>query len=167
MDESFLIVMVATMAVVALVTIWLLKRFVQPPTEAGKRRLTIFLRFVVAQYVILTAFVVLAVEDVLHPRLLGVLGLANLIGSTLILSGALKRAPITTQDVTREQRVRAVRISRLLIAIYLFALMDGLLHIREMSSVGIVIGVAVNVLVLVFLVTNLRRNQTRLNDGSQ
>ena len=167
MDKSFLIVMVGTMAVVAVATAWGVKRFVQPPTEAAKKRLTIFLRFVVAQYVILTTLVILTVEQVLQPRLLGVLGLANLIGSSFILSVALKRAPITDRDVTREQRVRAVKSSKLLIAIYLFALVYGLFHIRGMSPAPIVFGVAVNVLILFLLVTNLRRNQARLNDDIQ
>lgn len=35
MDKSFLLVMVAAMAGVALATIWLVKRFIQPPTAAG------------------------------------------------------------------------------------------------------------------------------------
>jgi|GEM_PF-6599609 len=67
MDESFLLVMVAAMAVVALATVWLMKRLIQPSTAAGKKRLTVFLRFVVAQYVIITALVVLSVE---HTRCL-------------------------------------------------------------------------------------------------
>ncbi len=79
---------VAAMAVAALATIWLVKRFIQSPTAAGKKRLTIFLRFVVAQYVIITAFVLLSVEHVLQPRLLGVLGLANFVGSFLIMWAA-------------------------------------------------------------------------------
>src|SRR5208282_3950078 len=91
MDKSFPLVMVAVMVVVAFATIWLIKRFVQPPTAAGKKRLTIFLRFIVAQYVILTAFVLLSIEQVLQPRLLGILGLANLVGSFLIMWSALKR----------------------------------------------------------------------------
>jgi hypothetical protein len=53
---KFLLVMVPAMGVLALATIWLVKRLIQPPTAAGKKRLTIFLRFVVAQYVIITAF---------------------------------------------------------------------------------------------------------------
>ena len=166
MDKSFLLVMVAAMAVVALATIWLVKRFIQPPTAAGKKRLTIFLRFVVAQYVIITAFVLLSVEHVLQPRLLGVLGLANFVGSFLIMWASLKRAPISDLDITREQRVRAVKSSKLLIAIYVFALVNGLFHIGEFPLIGIVVGIAVNVLILTALITN-PRNQAKLDDGKQ
>jgi hypothetical protein len=142
-----------------------MKRFVQPPTAAGKKRLTVFLRFIVAQYVILTALVVLTVEHVLQPRLLGILGLANFVGSFLILWVALKRAPITDRDITREQRIRAVKSSKLLIAIYVFALINGLFHIREVPLIGVAVGIAVNVLILITLITNLRRNQAKLDDG--
>ena len=90
MNKSFPLVMFAAMAVVTAATVWLIKRVIQPPTAAGKKRLTIFLRFVVAQSVLITALVVLSVEHVLQPRLLGVLGLANLIGSFLIMWAALK-----------------------------------------------------------------------------
>src|ERR1700685_165579 len=121
MDKSFLLGMVAAMAVAALATIWLVKRLIQPPTGAGKKRLTIFLRFVVAQYVIITAFVLLSVEHILQPRALGALGLANFVGSFLIMWVALKRAPISDLDITQEQRVRGVKSSKLLIAIYVFA----------------------------------------------
>jgi lipid-A-disaccharide synthase-like uncharacterized protein len=167
MDKSFLLVMVAAMAAVALATIWLVKRSIQPPTAAGKKRLTIFLRFIVAQYVIITAFVLLSVEHVLQPRLLGVLGLANFVGSFLIMWAALKRAPISDQDVTQEQRLRAVKSSKLLIAIYVFALLNGLLHVRELPPLGIVVGVAVNVLILIALINSLRRNQAKLNASKQ
>jgi hypothetical protein len=167
MDKSFLVVMVAAMAAVALATIWLLKRFIQPPTAAGKKRLTILLRFVVAQYVIITVFALLSVEHVLQPRLLGVLGLANFVGSFLIMWAALKGAPISDRDITQEQRVRVVKSSKLLIAIYVFALLNGLLHIRELPSLGIVVGIAVNVLILTALITNLRRNQAKLNASKQ
>jgi len=167
MDKSFLVVMVAAMAVVALTTIWLVKRFIQPPTAAGKKRLTIFLRFIVAQYVIVTVFALLSVEQVLQPRLLGILGLANFIGSILVLSVALKRAPVSDSDITREQRVRAVKSSKLLIAIYVFALINGLFHIGELPFIGIVVGIAVNVLILIGLITNLRRNQAKLNASNQ
>ena len=114
MDRSFLLLMVAAMAVVALATIWFVKRFIQPPTAAGKRRLTILLCFVAAQFVITTAFALLSVEHVLQPRLLGILGLANFIGSVVILSVVLKRAPVSDSDITREQRVRAVKSTKLL-----------------------------------------------------
>jgi hypothetical protein len=167
MDKSFLLVMVAAMAVVAVATIWLVKRFIQPATAAGKKRLTIVLRFVVAQYVIITAFALLSVEHVLQPRLLGILGLANFIGSILILSVALKRAPVSDRDITREQRVRAVKSSKLLIAIYVFALINGLFYIAKVPLIGIVVGTAVNVLILIGLITNLRRNQTKLNASNQ
>jgi hypothetical protein len=167
MHKSFLLFFVATMAVVAIATIWLIKRFAQMPTAAGKKRLTIFLRFVVAQYVIVTAFVLLSVEHVLQPRLLGVLGLANFVGSFLILWVALKGAPISDRDITQEQRVRAVKSSKILIALYVFALISGLLHIRELPTTGIVVGVAVNVLILIALITNLRRNQAKLNASKQ
>jgi hypothetical protein len=167
MDKSFLLVMVAAMAAVALATIWLVKRSIQPPTAAGKKRLTIFLRFIVAQYVIITAFVLLSVEHVLQPRLLGVLGLANFVGSFLIMWAALKRAPISDQDVTQEQRLRAVKSSKLLIAIYVFALLNGLLHVRELPPLGIVVGVGVNVLILIALINSLRRNQAKLNASKQ
>ena len=167
MDKSFPLVMVAAMVVVAFATIWLIKRFIQPPTAEGKKRLTIFLRFVVAQYVILTALVLLSVEHVVQPRWLGVLGLANFIGSFLIMWTALKRAPISDRDITREPRMRAVKSSRLLIAIYVFALVSGLFHIRELPSIGIVVGIAVNVLILIALITNLRRNQAKLNTSKQ
>jgi hypothetical protein len=167
MDKSFLLVMVAAMVVVALATIWLVKRFVQPPTAAVKKRLTIVLRFVVAQYVIITALALLSVEHVLQPRLLGILGLANFVGSILILSVALKKAPVSDRDITREQRVRAVKSSKLLIAIYVFALISGLFYIGKMPLIGIVVGIAVNVLILIGLVTNLRRNQAKLNASNQ
>jgi len=163
MDKSFLLVMVTTMAVVAVTTIWLGKRFIQPPTAAGQKRLAIFLRFVVAQYVIITALALLSVEHVLQPRLLGVLGLANFVGSFLIMWAALKRAPISDRDITHEQRKRAVKSSKLLIVIYVFALLNGLLHIRELPPMGTVVGIAVNVLILIALLTNLRRNQAKLN----
>ena len=167
MGTSFLLVMVAAMAVVAVATILLLKRFIQPPTAAGKKRLTIFLRFVVAQYVIITAFVLLSVEHVLQPRLLGILGLANFVGSFLIMWAALKKAPISDLDITQEQRVRAVKSSKLLIAIYVFALVNGLFHIRELPPVGIVVGITVNLLILIALITHLRRNQAKLNASKQ
>jgi hypothetical protein len=167
MDKSFLLVMVAATTVVALATVWLMKRFIQPPTAAGKRRLTIFLRFIVAQYVIITALALLSVEHLLAPRLLGFLGLANFLGSFLIMWAALKRAPISDRDITREQRVRAVKSSKLLIAIYVFALVNGLFHIRELPAVGIVVGVAVNILILIALIANLRRNQAELNASNQ
>ncbi|HZS97848.1 MAG TPA: hypothetical protein VFA40_13780 [Terriglobales bacterium] len=162
MDKSFLFLMVAAMAVVALATIWLMKRFIQPPTAAGKRRLTILLRFVVAQYVIITVLVLLSVEQVLQPRLLGVLGLANFVGSFLIMWVALKRAPISDRDITQEQRLRAIKSSKLLIAIYVFALVNGLFHIRELPSIGIVVVIVVNVLILTALITSLRRNQAKI-----
>ncbi len=164
MDKSFPLVMVAVMVVIAVATIWLIKRVIQPPTAAGKKRLTFFLRFIVAQYVILTVLVLLSVEKVLQPRLLGILGLANLVGSFLIMWAALKRAPIYDRDITREQRVRAVKSSKLLIAIYVFALINGLLHVREFPFIAIVVGIAVNVVILIALITNLRRNQAKLND---
>jgi hypothetical protein len=159
--------MVAVMAVVAVATIWLIKRFVQPPTAAGKKRLTIFLCFIVAQYVILTALALLSVEQVLQPRLLGILGLANLLGSFLIMWAVLKRAPISDRDITREQRVRAVKSSKLLIAVYVFALVNGLFHVGELPVTGIVVGIAVNVLILLALITNLRRNKAKLDDIKQ
>ena len=93
MDKSFLFVMVVATAALALATIWLVRRFIQPPTAAGKKRLTIFLRFVVAQYLIITGLALLSVEHVLQPRLLGVLGLANFVGSFLIMWAALKKRP--------------------------------------------------------------------------
>ena len=167
MDKSFPLVMVAVMVVVAFATIWMIKRFIKPPTAAGKKRLTIFLRFIVAQYVILTVIVLLSVEQMLQPRLLGILGLANLIGSFLIMWAALKREPISDRDITREQRVRAVKSSKLLIAIYVFALINGLLHIKELPIIGIAVGIAVNILILIALITNLRKNQAKLNDIKQ
>ncbi len=167
MDKSFLFVMVVATAALALATIWLVRRFIQPPTAAGKKRLTIFLRFVVAQYLIITGLALLSVEHVLQPRLLGVLGLANFVGSFLIMWAALKKAPISDRDITQEQRVRAVKSSKLLIAIYVFALVNGLLYIRELPPLGIVVGVAVNFLILIALITNLRRNQAKLNASKQ
>jgi hypothetical protein len=167
MAKSFLLAMVVAMAVATFATIWLTKRFVQPPTAAGKKRLTIFLCFVVAQFVILTALVLLSVEHILQPRLLGNLGLANFVGSFLIMWAALKRAPISDGDITREQRVRAVKSSKLLIAIYVFALVNGLFHIGEFPWIGIVVGIAVNVVILAALIANLRRNQAKLEDGKQ
>jgi hypothetical protein len=167
MDKSFLLVMVVAMTAVALATIWLVKKFIRPPTAAGKKRLTICLRFVVAQYVVVTAFALLSVEHVLQPRLLGVLGLANFVGSFLIMWAALKKAPIADRDITQEQRIRAVKSSKLLIAIYVFALLNGLLYIRELPSLGIVVGVAANVLILIALITNLRRTQAKLNASKQ
>jgi hypothetical protein len=167
MDKSFLLTMVVAMAVVTFATIWLMKRFVQPPTAAGKKRLTIFLCFVVAQFVIITALALLSVEHILQPRLLGILGLANFVGSFLIMWAALKRAPISDRDITQEQRVRAVKSSKLLIAIYVFALVNGLFHIRDLPSIGIVVGIAVNVLILIALTNNLRRNQAKLNASKQ
>ncbi len=167
MAKSFLLVMIAAVAVVALATIWLMKRFIQPPTDAGRRRLTILLRFVVAQYVIVTVLVLLSVERVLQPRLVGILGLANFVGSFLIMWAALKKAPISDRDITQEQRLRAVKSLKLLIAIYVFALVNGLFHIRELASIGIVVGIVVNVLILTALITSLRRNQAKLNTSKQ
>ena len=165
MGKSFLVVMVAAMALVALATVWLMKRFIQPPTAAGKKRLTILLRFLGAQYVIITALVLLSVENILSPRLLGLLGLANFVGSFLIMWAALKRAPISDRDITQEQRERAVKSFKILIAIYVFALVNGLLHIRQVPFIGIVVGVVVNALILIALITTLRRNQAKLNAG--
>ena len=167
MDKSFPLVMVVAMAVVALATVSLLKRFIQPPTAAGRKRLTIFLRIVVAEYMLVTAFALLSVEHILQPRLLGILGLANFIGVFLVMWLALKRAPISDRDITREQRKRAIKGSKLLIAIYVFALINGLFHIRELPWMGIVVGVAVNILILIGLITNLRRNQAKLNATEQ
>jgi len=158
--------MVAMMAVVLTATIWMLKRFIQPPTAAGKKRLTIFLRFVVAQYVIITLFALLTVEHVLSPRMLGILGLANLICSFLILWAALKRAPISDRDITREQRLRAIKTSKVAIAIYVICLVNGLLQIGKLPLIGIVVGVAVNVLIVVALITSLRRNQAKLDQSN-
>jgi hypothetical protein len=167
MDKAFVLVMAAAMAVVTLATVLITRRFVQPPSAAGKKRLNIFLRFFLAQCVIIAVLALLSVEHVLPPRWLGVLGLANLIGSCLILVVALKSAPISDRDITREQRIRAVKSSKLLIAIYVFALINGLFHIRELPLIGIVVGIAVNVLILIALIANLRTTQARLNDGSQ
>lgn len=167
MDKSFLLVMVAAMAVVTTAMVWLIKRGYEPPTAAGKKRLTIFLRFFVAQCVIITTLVVLSVEHVLQPRLFGVLGLANVIGSLLIMWAALKRAPISEQDITREQRLRAIKGSKLLIAIYVFALINGLLHVGHLSSIGIVVGIVMNLLIITALITNLRRLQAKLTDSNQ
>ena len=116
---------------------------------------------------ITTAFGLLSVEHVLQPRLLGILGLANFIGSILILSVALKRAPVSDRDITREQRVRAVKSSKLLIAIYVFALINGLFYTEKVPLIGIVVGIAVNVVILIGLITNLRRNQAKLNASNQ
>jgi lipid-A-disaccharide synthase-like uncharacterized protein len=167
MDKSFPLVMVVVMSVVALATVWLLKRSIQPPTAAGRKRLTIFLRLGVAEYMVVTAFALLSVEHLLQPRLLGILGLANFIGLFLVMWLALKRAPISDRDITREQRKRAIKGSKLLIAIYVFALINGLFHIRELPWMGIVVGVAVNILILIGLITNLRRNQAKLNATEQ
>ena len=167
MDKSFVLVMAAAMAVVTLATVLITRRCVQPPAAAGKKKLNILLRFFVAQCVIISVLVLLSVEHVLPPRWLGVLGLANLIGSCLILVVALKRAPISDCDITREQRIRAVKSSKLLIAIYVFALINGLFHIRELPLIGIVVGIAINVLILIALIANLRTTQAKLNDGSQ
>jgi hypothetical protein len=164
MDRSFPFVMVAMMAVVLIATIWLLKRFIQPPTDAGKKRLTIFLCFIVAEYVFITALVLLTVEQMLSPRTLGILGLANLICSFLIMWVALKRAPISDQDITRDQRLRAVKSSKVLIAIYVIGLINGLFHFGKLPLIGIVVGVAVNALIVVALITNLRRNQAKLDE---
>jgi hypothetical protein len=117
--------------------------------------------------VIITAFALLSVEHVLQPRLLGVLLLANFVGSFLIMWAALKRAPISDRDITQEQRVRAVKSSKILIAIYVFALINGLIHIGELPFIGIVVGIAVNVLILIALITNLRRNQAKLDEIKQ
>lgn len=159
--------MVVGMAVVTAATVWLMKKVIQPPTTAGKKRLRIFLRFFVAESVILTALVVLSVEHVLQPRLWGLLALVNLIGSILILWAALKRVPISDQDVTREQRIRAIKSSKLLIAIYVFALINGLFHIGGLPTIGIVVGIAVNLLIVTALITNLRRHQAKLNNNSE
>ena len=80
---------------------------------------------------------------------------------------ALKRAPISDQDISREQRVRAVKGSKLLIAFYVFALINGLLRIQQLSSLGLVVGIAVNLLIITGLITNLRRDQAKLNDSNQ
>ena len=101
------------------------------------------------------------------PYLLGILGLANFVGSFLVMWAALRRAPISDLDITQEQRVRAVRSSKLLIAIYAFALINGLFHIGELPRTGMLVGIAVNVLILTGLITNLRRNQAKLYDGKQ
>jgi hypothetical protein len=163
MDKSFPLVMVVAMAIVALATVWLLKRLIQPPSAAGRKRLTIFLRLVVAEYIVFTAFALLSVEHLLRPRLLGILGLANFIGVFLVMWLAMKRAPISDRDITREQRKRAIKASKLMIAIYAFAFINGLLHIRELPWMGIIVGVALNILILVGLITILRRNQAKLN----
>ena len=167
MDISFLLVTVVVMAVIALITIWSIKRSVQPSTAAGKKRRTIFLRFILAQYLIITTLALLTVEKIIQPRLLGLLGIANFVGSFLILWTALKRAPISEQDITQEQRVRAVKSSKFLIAVYAFALLNGLFHIHDVPLIGLVVGIAVNVLILTLLFTNLRKNQAKLNPEKQ
>lgn len=166
MNRSSLFVMVAMMAVVLTSTIWMLKRFIQPPTLVGKKRLTVFLRFVGAQYIIITLLVLLTVEHVVSPRMLGILGLANFVCSFLILWVALKRAPFSDQDITREQRARAIKTSKVAIAIYVICLVGGLLQIGELPLIGIIVGVAVNVLIVVTLITNLRRNQAKLDQSN-
>jgi protein-S-isoprenylcysteine O-methyltransferase Ste14 len=109
----------------------------------------------------------LSAEHLLQPRLLGILGLANFLGAVLIMWLALKRAPIADRDISRQQRERAVKSSKFLIAIYVFALINGLFHIRELPWMGIVVGVALNILILIGLITNLRRNQAKLNATEQ
>jgi hypothetical protein len=167
MNKSFVLGMVVLTAVVAAATVWLTKRSVQPPTAAGKKRLTIFLRFFVVEYVFLTALAMLSVAHLLKPRLLGVLGLANFVVSFLIMWAVLKRVPISDQDVSREQRLRAIKSSKVLIAFYVFALINGLLHVGELSSAAIAAGVAVNVLITAALIANLRKQQAKLNDSNQ
>lgn len=167
MNKSFVLMMVVMTAVLAAVTVWLTKRVAKPPTAAGKKRLTILLRFFVVECVFLTALVVLSVEHLLKPRLLGVLGLANFVGSFLIMWAVLKRVPVSDEDITREQRLRAIKSSKFLIAFYLFALINGLFHIGELSSTAIVAGVAVNLLIMFALITNLRKQQAKLNASNQ
>jgi hypothetical protein len=167
MNKSFVLGMVVLTAVVAAATVWLTKRAVQPPTAAGKKRVTIVLRFFIAEYVFITALAMLSVGHLLKPRLLGVLGLANFVIGFLILWAALKRAPISDQDITREQRVRAVKSSKFLIAFYVFAVINGLFHVGQLSSTEIVVGIAVNVLITAALIANLRKQQAQLNDSNQ
>ena len=154
--------MVAATAVTMLATVWVVKRLVKPPTPSGKKRLTIFLRVWIGQYLVVTTLALLSVEHILRPRWLGVIALANFIAVFVIMWAALKRAPISDQDVTQEQRVRAVKSSKVMIAIYVFALINGIFHIRELPIAGLVAGIAVNILILAALITNLRRNQARL-----
>lgn len=167
MNTTSLLVMIAIGAVVTAATVWRLWRFLQPPTPAAKKRLTVVLCFIVAQFVIVNSLVLLSVQHVLQPRMLGILGLVNLVCSSLILGIALKRAPISDRDVTREQRVRAVRSSKILIGFYLVCLFNGLFHIRQWPAISIAVGVLVNALILTALVKNLRRNQAKLVSGEQ
>jgi hypothetical protein len=111
--------------------------------------------------------VLISVEHLLQPRLLGILGLANFIGAFLIMWLALKRAPISDRDITRQQRERAVKSSKLLIAIYMFGLINGLFHIKSLPRMGIFAGLAVNILIVIALITNLRRNQAKLKATDQ
>ena len=95
MSTSFPVVMIAMMALAAVGTVWLIKKVVQPPTDAGKKRLTIILRFVVAEFAIITVLALLSVEHLIHPQLFGILALVNFVGGILIFIVAIKRAPIT------------------------------------------------------------------------
>ncbi len=165
MDSSFPLVMLLVMVVVAFATVWLVKRFVQPPTAAGKKRLAIFLRFIVAQYVVITILVLASVRHILPPRWMGIIGLANFVCSFLIMWIALKRAPISDQDVSQAQRLRAIKSSKLLVIIYVIALLNGFRFIGKLPLWGIIAGIAVNVLIVVALITNIRRNQAKLDEG--
>lgn len=162
MNASFSVVMILVMATVTSAMVWLVKRSVQPPTAAGKKRQAIFLRFIVAQSVILTSIVLLSVQHLIPPRFLAILGIANFVGSALILTAAFKRVPISDQDVSQEQRRRAIKASNILLVIYVIGLINGLGHVRQMPLPSILVGIAVNVLILFALGANIRRNKAKL-----
>jgi len=94
------------MALAGFGSIVLVKRSVRPPTEAGKKRLRVFLRFLLLQYLFISVLALAVVNHLLPPRWLGIVAAASFMCSFLIVRALLKRTPASDKDVSQEQRLR-------------------------------------------------------------
>jgi hypothetical protein len=147
------------------VIVWIIRKQTPPaPTEAGKKRQRIMPRILVGEFVFLTLIVLLSVGHLLTPRALGFLGLANFFGLFLIIWIAQRRTPITERDISREQRVRALKGTKTLLVVYGFGLLNGLFRIREFPLPTLLIGVFVSSLILAALIIHIRRQQVKLEE---
>ena len=97
------------MALAGLATVVLVKLAVRPRTEAGKKRLRIVLRFILAQFsfVIILAFSV--VQLLLPPLWLRMVVAANVVCSFVIMWTALKRTPVADSAVNTTAGAGAAR----------------------------------------------------------
>ena len=162
---QFAVTFVLMMTVIVFVLGWIIRKQTPPaPTEAGRRRQSIMPRIIVGELVFLTLIALLAVEKLLTPRAFGFLGLANFVGVSLIIWIAQRRTPITERDISREQRVRAIKGAKTLLVIYGFGLLNGLLRIREFPLPALLIGVTINLLILAALITHIRKQQAKLEE---